>query len=269
MRALRSRASEPLRVAVLGAMMRTLNDGPNGGPEALSGNRIFTCKQRAIRGPVRLQRGRAVSGPPRMAFAPPGRSTRYRSIIKDMTSLHPRALVLLGPQRLVVAGCGSSSTQLDDALDRAPRPPRPTGRGQHRALRGRQPRCGPASRQRRLPVRPRALADPARRAGQVLERQLGAATGTFTPGTRRFAFASEHEHGGVRVRANRALHRHEPEEPGAGPVPRAGRPDERPAAVPQQAERRPRWNPGDLRGPAPLPNAGTYYRAVADRDPTA
>ena len=151
-----------------------------------------------------------------------------------------------------LAGCGSSSSSSSSTTSQrggdrarttspigepAPGPPPAVARA-----------CPPPSiRARRSSRRPagKSLKDLGTLAKSSVE--LGAATGTFTPGTERYAFALTTGSGAF-VYAPTALYvAIEPGRPGQGAVPGAGRSDERAPSVPQQAELRARRDPGDLR----------------------
>ena len=146
--------------------------------------------------------------------------------------------------------------------DAGPRPrPRPPRSPRRRARPPRPPRRAAARRRRPWPISlppsspgrrhfPSATGKSLKDLGTLAKSsvQLGAATGTFTPGTNRFAFALTTNAGAFVYAPTRHLRRHQPGLARQGPVPGSGRSDERAASVPQQAERRARRDPGDLRG---------------------
>jgi hypothetical protein len=125
------------------------------------------------------------------AFRIAGNTSALLDIINDMITLHPRALALLGAAGLIVAGCGSSSgssasskssstSSQAAAASRAKANAAPTAVTDLSSAEHPSARDFPAAHGRSLTQLGAMVKSTA---------QFGGATGTFTPGTRRVAFA--------------------------------------------------------------------------------
>ncbi len=101
----------------------------------------------------------------------------------------------------------------------------------------------------------------------ALERPARGRHGHVHARDRPVRLCSEHQLRRVHLRAHGGVPGAQPEQPGAGAVPRSGRPDDRRATVPQQAGLGTGRDPGDLRGRGAAPAPGHLHRPVADPHP--
>ena len=137
---------------------------------------------------------------------------------------------------VALAGCGSSSSSTSSTQS-APATPSSTSATNPASSPGPPPavaQLGPAQHPRASQF-PSAAGKSLKELGTLARSSvdLGAATGTFTPGIQRFAFALTTNAGAFVSAPPTALYiATEPRLPGQGPVPGPRRPDERPAPVP-------------------------------------
>ena len=201
-----------------------------------------------------------------MAFAPPGNRHAVSDIIKDMTSLHPRALVLLGLAALVVAGCGSSSSSstTTSTSSQAAAANRAKANTAHTAVASLAAAQHPASGDF-----PSAHGRSLTQLGALVKSsaQFGGATGTFTPGTRRVAFALNTSNGGF-VYAPTAIYvAKNPKSPAQGPFLAPADP----MVVAPQYRSKQNAGPGGIQAiyaaQIPLPHSGTYTVLALTKTP--
>jgi hypothetical protein len=177
-------------------MAKTLDQGSNGAASAPP----VTGSLRANSGKgtgVRYNRGCAW-GCRASALRPSGNGYALSDIIKYMTSLQPRALVLLGAVALALAGCGSSSSS-------SPTSKTTTTSSQSAAATRAKANAAPtAVANLSSAEHPSAGEFPAAHGRSLTQlgalvkstAQFGGATGTFTPGSRRVAFGLTTPSGG-------------------------------------------------------------------------
>ncbi len=219
--------------------------------------------------PVRYKQVEAHLGRHGEAFGPPGNGSALSDIINDMTSLPPRVLVLLGAVALAVAGCGSSSSdsttsKTTSTSSQAAATKRAQANAAQTAVASlsaaEHPAAGdfPAAHGRSLTQLGALVKSSA---------QFGGATGTFTPGTRRVAFAVNTGAGGF-VYAPTAIYvAKNPKSPAQGPFLAPADP----MVVAPQYRSKQNAGPGGIQAiysaQIPLPHAGTYTVLALTKTP--
>ena len=190
-------------------------------------------------------------------------------IINDMTSLPPRVLVLLGAVALAVAGCGSSSSSSTTSkATSTSSQAAATKRAQANAAQTAVASCRPPSNP--PPATSRAAHGRSlTQLGALVKSsaQFGGATGTFTPGTRRVAFAVNTGSGGF-VYAPTAIYvAKNPKSPAQGPFLAPADP----MVVAPQYRSKQNAGPGGIQAiysaQIPLPHAGTYTVLALTKTP--
>ena len=175
-----------------------------------------------------------------------------------MKKRHPRTpIALLALGALALAGCGSSSPS-----STAPRRPNDADdRSEHvhwAAARGRRAAGSRAPDGRRISHRPAATRSSSSPQASASSAQLGSATGTFTPGTGRFAFALNASTGAF-IYAPTALYiARSPKQQAQGPFLAPADP----MTVAPQFRSKQNSGPGGIQAiyaaQLPLPHKGTY-----------
>jgi hypothetical protein len=182
-----------------------------------------------------------------------------------MKQMHKPVLALIAAAALALAGCGSSSKSSSSTSPTAAPASTPTTAGLPPAVSELGPAQRPAPSQ--FPkVKGRTLQQLA--ATVSSSAQLGAATGTFTPGTGRFAFALTASSGAF-IYAPTALYiAKTPNSRAVGPFPAPADP----MTVPPQYRSKQNAGPGGIQAiyatDVPLPHKGTYTVLSLTRTPT-